>query len=84
MYKDLLLSPQEFGYGQNIWDGSLLSYHLEVRQCHNVSTVWASLYKDLDEKQPKLILKNRKSLKKILKMDERFSDPIGIVLAFMG
>jgi len=44
LYKDLLLSPREFGYAQNIWDGPLLSYHLEkeysvrleVRQCQNV------------------------------------------------
>jgi len=44
LYKDLLLSPREFGYSQNIWDGQLLSYHLEkqygvhleVRQCQNV------------------------------------------------
>lgn len=42
--KDLLLSPREFGYDQNIWDGPLLSYHLEkrfsirlqVRQCQNL------------------------------------------------
>jgi len=42
--KDLLLSPREFGYDQNVWDGPLLSYHLEkqfsvhlrVRQCQNV------------------------------------------------
>ena len=44
LYKDLLLSPRELGYHQNIWDGPLLSYHLEkqyrvhlrVRQCQNV------------------------------------------------
>ncbi len=44
LYKDLLLSPRELGYSQNIWDGPLLSYHLEkqyrvhlrVRQCQNV------------------------------------------------
>lgn len=42
--KDLLLSPREFGYDQNIWDGPLLSYHLQkqfsvhlrVRQCQNI------------------------------------------------
>lgn len=42
--KDLLHSPREFGYDQNIWDGPLLSYHLEkqfsvhlrVRQCQNL------------------------------------------------
>ena len=42
--KDLLLSPREFGYDQNIWDGPLLSYHLrkifsvhlQVRQCQNL------------------------------------------------
>ena len=42
--KHLLLSPREFAYDQNIWDGSLLSYHLEkrfsvhlrVRQCENL------------------------------------------------
>ncbi|MEW6482555.1 MAG: winged helix-turn-helix domain-containing protein [bacterium] len=40
----LLLSRREFGYHQNIWDGPLLSYHLEkhfsvclkVRQCQNL------------------------------------------------
>lgn len=44
LYKDLLLSPREFGYDQNIWDGPLLSHHLEkrfsvklrVRQCQNL------------------------------------------------
>jgi transposase len=44
LYKDLLLSPRELGHNQNIWDGPLLSYHLEkqyavhlrVRQCQNV------------------------------------------------
>jgi len=42
--KDLLLSPRKFDYGQNIWDGPLLSHHLEkrfgvhlrVRQCQNL------------------------------------------------
>jgi len=42
--KHLLLSPREFAYDQNIWDGPLLSYHLEkhfsvhlrVRQCQNL------------------------------------------------
>lgn len=42
--KQLLLSPREFGYDQNVWDGPLLSYHLEksfsvrlqVRQCQNL------------------------------------------------
>jgi len=42
--KDLLFCPREFGYDQNIWDGPLLSYHLEkrfavrlqVRQCQNL------------------------------------------------
>lgn len=42
--KDLLLSPRELGYDQNVWDGPLLSYHLEkqfsvhlrVRQCQNL------------------------------------------------
>jgi len=42
--KDLLLSPREFGYDQNVWDGPLLSYHLQkqysvylrVRQCQNI------------------------------------------------
>lgn len=41
---DLLLSPRGFGYDQNIWDGPLLSHHLEkqfgvhlrVRQCQNL------------------------------------------------
>lgn len=44
LYKDLLLSPRKFGYDQNIWDGPLVSHHLEkkfsvhlrVRQCQNV------------------------------------------------
>jgi transposase len=39
--KDLVRSPAEFGYGQPIWDGALLSHHVEksfgvslgVRQC---------------------------------------------------
>jgi transposase len=42
--KDLLLSPREFGYDQNVGDGPLLSHHLEkqfcvhlqVRQCQNL------------------------------------------------
>lgn len=42
--KNLLLSPREFGYNQNIWDSPLLSYHLEkqfsihlrIRQCQNL------------------------------------------------
>ncbi len=42
--ENLLFSPREFGYEQNIWDGPLLSYHLEksfgvhlqVRQCQNL------------------------------------------------
>lgn len=42
--KHLLLTPREFGYNQNVWDGPLLSYHLErefsvhlhVRQCQNL------------------------------------------------
>ncbi len=44
MRKQLLLSPRKFGYDQNMWDGPLLSYHLEkqfkvqlrVRQCQNL------------------------------------------------
>ncbi len=28
---DLRQSPREFGYGQNLWDGKLLSHHLQVR-----------------------------------------------------
>ncbi len=40
----ILLSPRELGYNQNIWDGPLLSYHLEkhfsihigVRQCQKL------------------------------------------------
>lgn len=39
--KDLVRSPEDFGYGQPIWDGPLLSHHVEkrfgislgVRQC---------------------------------------------------
>jgi len=31
---DLRKSPQEFGYGQNLWDGKLLSHHLSV--CYGV------------------------------------------------
>ena len=42
--KHLLLSPRKLGYDQNLWDGPLLSYHLEkqfsihlrVRQCQNL------------------------------------------------
>lgn len=42
--EELALSPRELGYNQNIWDGPLLSYHLErkysvclrVRQCQNL------------------------------------------------
>ena len=42
--KELALSPRELGYDQNLWDGPLLSYHLEkkfgvhlrVRQCQNL------------------------------------------------
>ena len=29
--KDLRRSPREFGYGQNLWDGKLLSHHLGQR-----------------------------------------------------
>lgn len=42
--KDLVRSPVDFGYGQPLWDGALLSYHVEkrfglslgVRQCQRV------------------------------------------------
>jgi transposase len=42
--QDLVRSPADFGYGQPIWDGALLSYHVEkrfgvslgVRQCQRV------------------------------------------------
>lgn len=42
--KDLRLSPRDFGYGQNLWDGKLLSHHLKehydvslgVRQCQRL------------------------------------------------
>ena len=42
--RDLVRSPSEFGYGQPIWDGAILSYHVErrfgvslgVRQCQRV------------------------------------------------
>jgi transposase len=42
--KDLIRSPEDFGYGQPIWDGALLSHHLEkcfgvslgVRQCQRM------------------------------------------------
>ena len=42
--QDLRCSPQQFGYGQNLWDGKLLSHHLKekfnvelkVRQCQNL------------------------------------------------
>jgi transposase len=41
---DLRKSPRDFGYEQNLWDGKLLSYHLEhkygitikVRQCQRI------------------------------------------------
>jgi len=44
LYEDILLSPRELGYDQNIWDGPILSYHLKknfgvylrVRQCQNL------------------------------------------------
>jgi transposase len=29
--KDLRQSPRQLGYGQNLWDGKLLSHHLEIR-----------------------------------------------------
>ncbi|MEN6627025.1 MAG: winged helix-turn-helix domain-containing protein [Candidatus Sumerlaeia bacterium] len=29
--QDLRQSPRKLGYGQNLWDGKLLSHHLEVR-----------------------------------------------------
>jgi len=42
--RDLRRSPREFGHGQNLWDGKLLSHHLErshgidlgVRQCQRL------------------------------------------------
>lgn len=42
--KDLIRSPADFGYGQPVWDGALLSYHIErsfsvslgVRQCQRM------------------------------------------------
>ena len=42
--RDLRKSPREFGYGQNLWDGKLLSHHiaqtqkvvLRVRQCQRL------------------------------------------------
>ena len=42
--QDMVRSPEEFGYGQAIWDGALSSHHLEkqyhiilgVRQCHRM------------------------------------------------
>jgi transposase len=42
--KDLRKHPTDFNYGQNLWDGKLLSYHLEheyglklgVRQCQRI------------------------------------------------
>jgi len=42
--RDLRCSPQQFGYGQSLWDGKLLSHHLKqkfnielkVRQCQNL------------------------------------------------
>lgn len=33
--RDLRRSPRDFGYRQNIWDGKLLSHHMEIS--HNVS-----------------------------------------------
>ena len=29
--QDIRLSPRDFGYMQNLWDGKLLSYHLEKK-----------------------------------------------------
>jgi transposase len=42
--KDIRKSPRGFGYGQNLWDGKMLSYHIErrfgkkigVRQCQRL------------------------------------------------
>jgi transposase len=42
--RDLRSSPREFGYTQNLWDGKLLSHHLQqkfnielkIRQCQNM------------------------------------------------
>lgn len=42
--QDIRQSPDDFGYTQNLWDGKLLSYHinrkfgvdLKVRQCQNL------------------------------------------------
>jgi transposase len=42
--KDMVRSPEEFGYDQAIWDGALLGHHLEntfhvtlgVRQCQRI------------------------------------------------
>ena len=42
--QDLRGSPRQFGYGQNLWDGKLLSHHLSerysvqlgVRQCQRL------------------------------------------------
>jgi len=46
--KDLRRSPREAGYSQNLWDGKLLSHHLErtyainlgVRQCQRLFHQW--------------------------------------------
>ncbi len=47
---------------------------LKLDNARMFSIAWASLYKNLGDRQPKLILRNRKHLKKIPRMDERFSD----------
>lgn len=45
---------------------------LKLDNVRMFSTARVSPYRDLGERQPKLILKNRKPSKKILRMDERF------------
>lgn len=32
--RDLRRLPRQFGYGQNLWDGKLLSHHL--KECHDI------------------------------------------------
>jgi transposase len=42
--KDLRKSPRDFGYGQNLWDGKMMSHHLKrqygvelgIRQCQRI------------------------------------------------
>ncbi len=76
--KDLMLSPREFGYDQNIWDGPLLSYHLEkkygvrlrVRQCQNLFHRLGYSLQRPRKKAAEVDPEKQSEFKKIPKMDE--------------